>query len=746
MTPFTLEKFNDRQREAVCSDEKKLLILAGAGSGKTRVLTGRIAYLIKEKNIAPWQILAFTFTNKAAGEMKERVAKDLGRDVDSLWIGTFHSLCARLLRREIGILGYNRDFSIYDSGDQQTLAKQIIRDMRLDDKLRAREILNLISEYKNKGFSYEEYKKFGPNGQDPTFSRAFEIYEKRKKDNNALDFDDLILKAIEVLKDPQIKEKYQDQFSYIFVDEYQDTNRPQYELIKLLTKEDTGLFVVGDADQSIYGWRGADINNILDFQRDYPGAKSILLEQNYRSHQNILKAANKIIANNSNRPDKKLWSAGPEGEEIICKSLQSGEEEALWLADQVRELRETGLNYTDIAVLYRTNAQSRPFEDVFLKERIPYKLIGGLRFYDRAEVKDLIAYMSLSVNPLDDLAFRRIVNTPRRGIGDKSLEDLSRLAEEAGMSLYQALSDPDVFGDLSPVQKDRFGLFRDLMFQIEEKTEGSIKDLINFIYDKSGYRMMLDRSDKIEDQSRKENIGAFIDAAAQYEEEEEEASLRDYLQNLALLSDLDKSSDKDEGVKLLTMHSAKGLEFPVVFIVGLEEGLFPSSRSLEEGELEEERRLMYVAMTRAERRLFLSYAAARRIYGSPTLTMPSRFIDELDGTIVMDQGSFIGSSFSSFTYSAGSSFAGGGTFAQAKARSEYDEKRAAFRRMLTEKNKQKKESNNEFRVGDKIVHKKFGQGTVVAINKRDNGDELTVAFDKKGIKSLSASIAPIKKL
>ncbi len=751
---------NPQQREAVLFGEGALLILAGAGSGKTRVLTMRIAHLIKEQGIAPWKILAFTFTNKAAAEMKERVANQMDRPVDSMWIGTFHSICARLLRREIAVLGYDANFTIYDTADQRTLVKQILKSMPLAEKVeKPNGLLAKISDLKNQRISPSDYRAEGTTDFEKTVAEVYQRYEEEKRANNALDFDDLILKTLELFDAaPKVVERYQEQFDYIFVDEYQDTNRAQYELICAFAGGKGNLCVVGDADQSIYGWRGADIHNILDFEKDYPKARVILLEQNYRSTQVILDAANVLIQKNEERKDKNLWTENPKGDAVQYCLTGSEFEEAQKILQWINHEKYRGYAYADMAILYRTNAQSRPLEEALIREGIPYRMVGGLKYYDRAEIKDLLAYLTVIVNPLDDVALQRIVNQPKRGIGQTTMNKLQQKASDVGMALFDAMADAELMSDFSASTRKKIGEFHVLM---EELQEGAltmpIAELTQAVYTKSGYEAMLQSSHAIEDQTRIENIEAFLAAAAQYEEDTEEANIVEYLQSLSLMSDLDKTEESKQGVSLMTIHSAKGLEFPIVFVVGLEDGLFPSRLTMDEGNLEEERRLCYVAMTRAEKKLYLSGAAVRRLYGGQAAPqLPSRFIEELEDRIERDvpEASFSPRGREAEEgYRLGESYEGAGRrfrspkFADPQAREAYDERRDRIRRLVQEKKAAlEAKKGDAYRVGDKVEHKKFGAGMVVSVVAREDGDEITVAFDKRGLKRLNAALAPLKKL
>lgn len=751
-----LSTLNERQKQAVNADVQALLILAGAGSGKTRVLTSRIAHLIQARGVADWQILAFTFTNKAAAEMKARVAKALNQAVDSLWIGTFHSICSRILRREIGRLGYNQSFTIYDASDQRTLIKQLMKQFSMgDEAMPPAAVLSTISEAKNHGIGPAEMEAKASGDIEKKVAGLYHAYEREKRKNNALDFDDLILKVIELFDAaPEVLEKYQRQFRYIFVDEYQDTNRIQYDLILRVTGTANSICAVGDADQSIYGWRGADITNILNFERDFPEAQTILLEQNYRSTKRILKAANTFIAKNEHRREKHLWTENREGEPIRYRPSNNEFEEAQTVITWINQERYREHAFSDMAILYRTNAQSRAFEEALIREGIPYRIIGGIKFYDRAEIKDLIAYMNLIVNPTDDVAFARIINQPKRGIGAASIQALAERAREYGLSMLDALNEPSIFAALSGAQQAKFKPFLNMINALSAEVTLPIDEFCGRVYRETGYAQMLEASRAVEDQTRIENINAFFGAMAQYREETEGASIVEYLQSLSLMSDLDKTDDKSGGVSLMTIHSAKGLEFPIVFITGLEDGLFPSRRTLEEGQLEEERRLFYVAITRAQQKLYMTSAGTRRVFGAVTSTMPSRFIEELEDTIQSDAphssasyGSDDDFDASRHEVSRARAINGGYGFADPALRKAYDAQRERIRRLVQEKKEREDQlASTPFRVGDRVRHRKFGEGMVVSVIYHEDGDEVTVAFDKKGIKRLNASIAPLERL
>lgn len=728
-----LSKLNDRQKEAVLHDKGPLLVVAGAGSGKTRVLTTSIAYLIKEKNVNPVNILAITFTNKAANEMKERIADLLNEDVSYLWIGTFHSICARILRINIDKLGYNNNFTIYDTNDQKTLVKEILKDLDYKDDISPKETLNIISSCKNKSISPDQFIKLNTfYTKQEQYYNIYKEYEKRKFEYNSLDFDDLILKTLDLFEQSEETLKYyRSKFEYVYVDEYQDTNKSQYELIKYIGKYHNNITVVGDADQSIYSFRGADINNILDFEKDFEDSKTIKLEQNYRSTPNILKAANKLIENNDERKDKNLWTSKDEGAQVLYKKSAVETEEARFVIDEINLLLNEGYNLKDIAILYRTNAQSRIFEEFLMKNLLDYRVVGGLKFYDRKEIKDLVAYLKVLVNPKDDISLKRIINEPKKGIGAKTLEKLENKAFKMGFSLTELVTDPSLFNELDGNLKKACEKFYKPLEEIfDNYKKYKIVDLIEEVLKKSGYLKALEESYSVENRSRIDNINEFISSAAEYQNNNPEDDIYDYLENLSLLSDLDKTDEIEDSVSLMTIHSAKGLEFKVCFVVGMDEGLFPSKRSLDEGNIEEERRLCYVAITRAMEKLYLSSAEVRRQYGKPVYYRPSRFLTELEGSIrKIDQDKT--PSFTPY---------------ESKIKTNEDYMRDKARESVFKKNTVKDSSNLSFKVGDSIIHSKWGKGMIVQIKESDEGNELVVAFDKKGLKKLNQDYAPIKKV
>lgn len=728
------EGLNEKQKQAVLHKNGPLLVLAGAGSGKTRVLTTSIANLIENENIDPRNIVAITFTNKAANEMKDRIANLLNMDVSHLWIGTFHSICARILRMNIEKLGYTSNFTIYDTNDQRTLIKEIINELGYKDDISPRSAQNLISSLKNKSISPKEFLTIDGYYQNQNeYYEIYKLYEKRKFEYNALDFDDLIEKVLDLFsKDKESLEYYQHKFSYVYVDEYQDTNTSQYELIKYFAGFYNNVVVVGDADQSIYSFRGADINNILSFEKDFKDAKVIKLEQNYRSTSNILNTANSLIINNTQRKDKNLWTANDDGAEVVYKNNSVESEESKFVVDEIKKLKNEGYSLDDIAILYRTNAQSRPFEEAMMKNLIDYKVVGGLKFYDRKEIKDLVSYLKIIVNPKDDVALKRIINEPKRGIGDKSVEQMANISSSNNISILELIRNPLYDYLLSDRLKKLANKFYNPLIELFENVDKyKITDLINETLEKSGYLRALETSYSVEDRSRIDNINEFISAASEYEENNPEDTIYDYLENLSLISDLDKTEDSDQSVYLMTMHAAKGLEFPVVFIVGLDEGLFPGKRSIDEGNIEEERRLFYVGITRAREKLYLTSSEVRRAYGKPVYYKPSRFVDEIRENISeLENKSF--TSFTSKSYERSSNE----DYMREKTRQS----------VLNTKVKARDKDEETYKIGDKVMHSKWGEGMIVQVKESSDGNELVVAFDKKGLKKLNQDYAPITKV
>lgn len=731
---MNLDRLNERQREAVLHKDGPLLVLAGAGSGKTSVLTTSIAYKIKEESVDPRNILAITFTNKAANEMKDRVGVLLDMDISYLWIGTFHSICARILRMNIDKIGYSKNFTIYDSQDQRTLIRDIIKDLGYKDEINPRLAQSIISNAKNKSIDPEEFLKLNFYMQNADeIAEIYKRYEKKKFEYNALDFDDLIEKVLELFsKDKETLRYYQDKFDYVFVDEFQDTNNSQYELIRFIAGDNSNIVAVGDADQSIYSFRGADIRNILNFEKDFSNTKIIKLEQNYRSTSKILNAANELISNNLERKEKNLWTENNDGSDVVYKETSVESEESKFIIDTIKQLLADGYKESDIVVLYRTNAQSRPFEEGFLKNLIDYKVVGGLKFYDRKEIKDIIAYLNILVNSKDDVSLKRIINEPKRGIGEKSIEQLETIALSHGISMLDLITDTNfsllLTDRLKTLANKFFEPLKDIFVNVDNY---QIVDLINELLDKTGYLRNLEKSHLVEDRARIDNINEFISSAADYQEANPEDTLRDYLENLSLLSEIDKTENSNESVSLMTMHQAKGLEFPVVFIVGLDEGLFPSKRSLDEGNLEEERRLFYVGITRAEEKLYMTSSQVRRNYGKVSYYKPSRFIDEIKKLIHKEENKeYI--NYNSRAYE--------------KSMNEDYMREKARQSVLDLKKKSFKKDDSTYKVGDSVEHSKWGRGLVVQVKESPDGNELVIAFDKKGLKKLNQDYAPIKKV
>ncbi|WP_026908104.1 DNA helicase PcrA [Paucisalibacillus globulus] len=748
---------NKQQQVAVKHTEGPLLIMAGAGSGKTRVLTHRIAYLMEEKGVSPRNILAITFTNKAAREMKDRVSKLVGPAGTDMWVSTFHSMCVRILRRDIDRIGYSRNFTILDSGDQLSVVKQVIKDLNIDTKqFEPRAMQNQISSAKNELVTAEEYSNKAGNFYDRQVARVFEGYEKVLRKNQSLDFDDLIMQTIHLFKRvPEVLEYYQRRFQYIHVDEYQDTNHAQYTLVKQLANRFQNLCVVGDSDQSIYRWRGADIANILSFEKDYAQAKTVFLEQNYRSTKSILEAANKVIANNPGRKPKNLWTENPDGQKIMYYQGATEQDEALYITDKINELvRKEGFTPSDISILYRTNAQSRAIEDTLVKSGVSYQMVGGMRFYDRKEIKDMIAYLRLITNPDDDLSFERVVNEPKRGIGKTSIERLRAYAAENDMSFYQAVEVVDFTGvpKKAAIALAEFGNLIKTLNQQQEFLTAT--EMVEQVLERSGYEEMLKNERSIESQSRLENLEEFMTVTQDFEETSEDKTLLAFLTDLALVADIDRVDEEDpdneEKVTLMTLHAAKGLEFPVVFLIGMEENVFPHNRAMfDEEEMEEERRLAYVGITRAEKQLYLTNAKMRTLYGRTNMNPMSRFINEIPEELIEGIEQARASMFGSSPF--GNNFGGraerspfGNPRTQAsttQATPTSQPRRSAQRTQQTTG-----AENETWKPGDKAEHKKWGTGTVVKVQGEGDKMELDVAFPAPtGIKRLLAKFAPITK-
>lgn len=768
-----LTSLNPEQRRAAETLKGPVLILAGAGSGKTRALTFRVANLI-EHGVPAWSILALTFTNKAAKEMKDRVCLLIGEEQsEEAWISTFHSTCARMLRRDIEKIGYSRSFAIYDDDDQQRVLKEICKQLNIDEKyLPLREVRGKISDAKNKMLSPDEW--FAKSSRDRRNSQIHDVmtlYEKRMKSLNALDFDDLLLKTLEMLADhPPVLEAYRRKFRYVLVDEYQDTNRAQYELVRLLTAESRNLCVVGDDDQSIYGWRGADIRNILDFEKDYPDAVVIKLEQNYRSTSNILDAANQVIACNQGRKDKTLWTESSEGEPIRVYCARDEREEAAWIAQQMEELRRRGVPLGEMAVLYRANAQSRVPEEMLMKAGIPYRVFGGMKFYERKEIKDILAYFRVIANPADDISLARIINVPKRSIGDSTVQMLSDHAARNGMPLYSALCDmPEELGSRARNSVSQFFSMMTMLTAMKE-TMG-LEEFTDTLIRTAGLEEQYLREDTEEALNRVENIREFRGSIHEFAEMGEEATLEAYLENVALVTDLDRAEDLNDHAVLMTLHSAKGLEFDNVFIPGMEEGIFPSGRSIEdEGRLEEERRLMYVGITRARKRLYLSRAEERMMYNQFGHNPPSRFLDEIPARLVKEEYAGGRGAFGRSTSRERGGFGAGGWDSDFGFPTEdYASRRKPAPPMGQPRLKLKGldldsipgvsrglqpsaaravESSalrHLFKTGDRVRHPKFGRGVVAELSGSGADARIRVIFDTAGEKTLALSVAPIVK-
>ena len=769
---MNLNELNPQQRRAAETLEGPVLILAGAGSGKTRALTYRVAHLL-ERGVKPWHILAITFTNKAAKEMKQRIIALVGDMGNEVWVCTFHAMCAKILRRDIEKLGYTRSFTIYDDDDQTNVIKELLKQSDVDEKtLSFREVKSKISDAKNHLLDPDGW--FGASQKDFRSQQIHDLYvryEQRLRNANALDFDDLLIRTLELFTDhPPVLEGYRERFTYVHVDEYQDTNFAQYSLVRLLTQGSRNLCVVGDDDQSIYGWRGADIRNIIDFEKDFPDAAVIKLEQNYRSTSNILDAANQVISNNLNRKEKVLWTELPAGERIKVFCAGDEREEAAWICDRVQQLNlTTNAPYCSMAVLYRTNAQSRVLEEMLMRSGIPYRVFGGLRFYDRKEVRDIVAYLRCIVNPSDDVSLRRIINQPKRSIGDSTVGELIRYAEEKEMPLYSALMDvPDSLSARPRKCVKEFGELMNELALAREKM--SLTNFVEMLVARTGLRSQYERDLSDEAKARMENIDEFVGAVAEYEKEAEGLTLEDYLENVALISDLDTAESAHSYVTLMTVHSAKGLEFPIVFIAGMEEGIFPSGRSLmDDKSLEEERRLCYVAITRAMEKLQLSYATQRMLYNQLNYNAPSRFIREIPGSLLDDEWTskrekIFPGSMDAYSYpmakrapkQPGNDSISFGVPKVVWRGHGLGSGHSAMGIRGVQKGFTPSAAASVpagavaplFQAGDRVVHKKFGEGNVMDIRDSDSASDarIVISFAAYGVKEFSLSIAPIVKV
>ena len=771
MNPL-LNGMNDKQAEAVQTTEGPLLIMAGAGSGKTRVLTHRIAYLIDEKFVNPWNILAITFTNKAAREMRERAMALNPATADTL-IATFHSMCVRILRREADHIGYNRNFTIIDPGEQRTLMKRILKNLNLDPKKwNERSILGTISNAKNDLLDEVAYDHQAGDMYTQIVAKCYKVYQEELRRSEAMDFDDLIMMTLRLFdQNPDVLAYYQQRYQYIHVDEYQDTNHAQYQLVKLLASRFKNICVVGDADQSIYGWRGADMQNILDFEKDYPEAKVVLLEENYRSTKKILQAANDVIQNNRNRRDKKLWTQNADGEQIVYYRANDERDEAIFVASTIDNLvRETGKNFKDFAVLYRTNAQSRTIEEALLKSNIPYTMVGGTKFYSRKEIRDVISYLNLIANTSDNISYERIINEPKRGVGPGTLEKIRLFAYDRQMSLLDA-SENIMLSPIKGKAAQAIGDFAIFVLKLRDRLDNlTITQLVEEVLEQSGYLEALQIQNTLESQARIENIEEFLSVTKNFDDNNTDGApdesgldkLGRFLNDLALIADTDDGDQETAEVTLMTLHAAKGLEFPVVFLIGMEEGVFPLSRASEDqDELEEERRLAYVGITRAEEILFLTNANSRILYGKTNYNRPTRFLNEISTDLLQYQGLArpANTSFSATYANSGARQFGQGMSLQQALQA----RKAQVQPDYTTSSKSKvqpfsknsggqpfgqnslQKASVDWQIGDIAHHKKWGDGTVLAVSGTGKAQELKINFPEVGLKKLLASLAPIEK-
>ena len=760
---------NDKQKEAVLATDGPCLVIAGAGSGKTKVLTHKIAYDI-ESGIKPWNILAITFTNKAANEMKERIEKLIGDAAKDLWMGTFHSICVRILRRYIDRIGYKTDFVIFDTSDQKTLIKECLKTLKVDDKIFTdRGVLSEISNGKNEMLEPKAYGvKYAGDFRKKTIAEIYELYQRRLRENNAIDFDDIINFTIKILSEnPDVLDYYTEKFKYILVDEYQDTNKAQFTLVSLLASKYGNVTAVGDNDQGIYSFRGADISNILNFERDFPGTRIIKLEQNYRCTGNILKAANAVIKHNENKYDKKLWTENEEGHLPCIYCGEDEYDEGRYIVEQINHLKtEEYYKNSDFTILYRMNAQSRAIEDILMREGIPYKVIGGLKFYERKEIKDIIAYLRLIHNSADNLSLKRIINEPKRGIGKTSIEQIQEISDKTGNSMYEIIRNAQEYG-LTRV----FSNSRDFIEQIEylksKKDELKISDLIKETLNKTGYTKALENENSVEAETRIENLEEFLTVAIEFEEESADNTLAEFLENITLSSDIDGMEDQDNSITLMTLHSAKGLEFPVVFLVGMEEGIFPGYKSIGEPQaLEEERRLFYVGITRAKQYLYLTCAKHRTIFGSTSYNQVSRFVKEIPEELLEGYAEVVerksvdteefkdygyrwsygkGQTVKTFKMSEEDKSAVAKTIGEQSTKSEYQYRTAeSFLNSIKQNNQTNDVDLSKYQVGQRVYHKKFGEGTITKLEQEGNDVKVDLEFDKAGHKRLMAKFAGLE--
>jgi DNA helicase-2/ATP-dependent DNA helicase PcrA len=755
-----LEGLNDKQYEAVINTDGPCLVIAGAGSGKTKVLTHKIAYLMQEKDIKPWNILAITFTNKAANEMKERVEALVGDDAKDMWIGTFHSICVKILRRFIDRIGFDHSFVIFDTSDQRTLIKECLKDLKIDDKMFTDRIVQFeISNAKNDMKEPEEYEAMVKGDyRREKIASVYNLYQRRLKENNAIDFDDIINYTIKIFKEnDDVLDYYTNKFNYILVDEYQDTNKSQFTLIRLLAKAHGNITVVGDNDQGIYSFRGADISNILNFEKDFKGTKIIKLEQNYRCTQNILNAANSVIKNNEVKYKKKLWTENEEGALPTFHVSDDEYDEGRYIVEEINHLRrEEYYKYSDFAILYRMNSQSRAIEEILRREDIPYKIVGGLKFYERKEIKDIIAYLRLINNTSDNLALKRIINEPKRGIGKTSLDKIQAISEQTGIPMYQIIKEADQYG-LSRVYSNAQGFIEVIEDLISKKDEYTITELIKHTLKETGYTKALEDENSIEAENRIENLEEFLTVAVQFEEEEADNDLSTFLEGITLSSDIDGMDEEEESVTLMTLHSAKGLEFPVVFLVGMEEGIFPGYKSIgEPKELEEERRLCYVGITRAKNNLYLTCSRQRTMFGSTSCNPVSRFVKEipenmLEGANEIDSEPENKFKDSNYEWSYGKSGNNGKVVSykvdipSSKPEPSFAFKSAeSFLAKLNNKAQGNDTDLSKYKEGQRIYHKRFGEGNISKIEPEGDDLKLDIQFDKVGHKRLMAKFANLE--
>jgi len=754
-----LEGLNDKQYEAVVNTDGPCLVIAGAGSGKTKVLTHKIAYLLEEKDVKPWNILAITFTNKAANEMKERVENLVGEAAKDMWIGTFHSICVKILRRFIDRIGFEHSFVIFDTSDQRTLIKECLKDLQIDDKMFTDRIVQFeISNAKNDMKEPEEYEAISKGDyRKEKIASVYRLYQKRLKENNAIDFDDIINYTIKIFKENEdVLDYYTNKFNYILVDEYQDTNKSQFTLIRLLADAHGNITVVGDNDQGIYSFRGADISNILNFEKDFKGTKIIKLEQNYRCTQNILNAANSVIKNNEVKYKKKLWTENEEGSLPTFHVSDDEYDEGRYIVEEINHLRrEEYYKYSDFAVLYRMNSQSRAIEEILRREDIPYKIVGGLEFYERKEIKDIIAYLRLINNTSDNLALKRIINEPKRGIGKTSLDKIQAISEQTGIPMYNIIKEADQYG-LARVYANAQSFVAAIEDLISKKDEYTITELIKHTLKETGYTKALEEENSIEAENRIENLEEFLTVAVQFEEEEAENDLSSFLEGITLSSDLDGMDEEEESVTLMTLHSAKGLEFPVVFLVGMEEGIFPGYKSIgEPKELEEERRLCYVGITRAKNNLFLTCSRQRTMFGSTSCNPVSRFVKEIPKAMLegsSELGNETENKFKDNNYEWSYGKTGSSKVVSYKIETSNTRKEPSFafksaESFLAKLNNKAQTSQadvSKYKEGQRIYHKRFGEGNISKIEPEGDDLKLDIQFDKVGHKRLMAKFANLE--